>query len=143
MFQDIQIDAGKVDSGLKWLKTHSERCIGCEKCMETCSTLWFRDDSHLLSRIRVSQDEKGYHINACNQCGKCIDICPVGALRKDASGVVQLDKNSCVGCMMCVGFCPSASLFFNISAGIEPFKCIACGACVKVCPTEAIEMIEG
>jgi ferredoxin len=85
---------------------------------------------------------EGYHINACNQCGECIDICPVGALKKDARGIVQLEKNSCVGCMMCVGFCPTASLFFNVSAGIEPFKCIACGACVQVCPTEAIEIIE-
>lgn len=127
---------------MKWLKTHSEKCIGCEKCMETCSTLWFKQSSHLLSRIRIVPGGEGYHINACNQCGECIDICPVGALKKDARGIVQLEKNSCVGCMMCVGFCPTASLFFNVSAGIEPFKCIACGACVQVCPTEAIEIIE-
>lgn len=127
---------------MKWLKTYPERCIGCEQCMDTCSKLWFREKSEILSRIRVSGSEEGFTLNVCNQCGKCIDICPVGALTRDANGIVQLDKDKCVGCMMCVGFCPTSSLFFNPAKGVEPFKCIACGACTKGCPTEALEIVE-
>ncbi len=127
---------------MKWLKTYPERCIGCEQCMETCSELWFREKSKLLSRIRISANEVGFSLNTCNQCGKCIEICPVGALARDANGIVQLDKYKCVGCMMCVAFCPTSSIFFSSTKGVEPFKCIACGGCTKGCPTEALEIVE-
>lgn len=127
---------------MKWLKTYPDRCIGCGQCMETCSQLWFKEKSEFLARIRVSDQGVGYSINACNQCGKCIDICPVGALTRDSRGVVQLNNAQCVGCMMCVGFCPTSSLFFNASKTAEPFKCVACGACTRGCPTQALEIIE-
>lgn len=110
--------------------------------METCSKTWFKENNPALSRIQVTEEGEGYALNACNQCGTCIDICPVQALSRDKAGVVRLDQDKCVGCLMCVGFCPTKSLFYYAPKQAEPFKCIACGLCAKTCPVEALELVQ-
>ncbi|MDC7289337.1 EFR1 family ferrodoxin [Blautia schinkii] len=41
---------------------------------------------------------------ACNKCGKCAQLCPVGAIPKDEPGSVEEEK--CISCMRCVSVCP-------------------------------------
>ncbi|MCD6182088.1 MAG: 4Fe-4S binding protein [Candidatus Cloacimonetes bacterium] len=123
---------------LVWDKT---KCIGCGICENVCSQTWFKEENREKSRIKIITSESGLDCNVCNQCGECIDVCPVEALNRDAQGIVRLDANACVGCMSCVGFCPSASMFFAPKEPI-PFKCISCGVCVKSCPTGALTLEE-
>nr|WP_321456948.1 glycyl-radical enzyme activating protein [uncultured Cohaesibacter sp.] len=49
-----------------------------------------------------------YKDSSCIHCGKCVPVCPVGALSRDNPGFVDRDK------------------------------CIRCGACAAVCPTDAL-----
>ena len=41
---------------------------------------------------------------ACNECGRCAGICPVGAIGKDNPRVT--DNLKCITCMVCVAACP-------------------------------------
>ncbi len=93
------------------------------------------------SAIRVKQTDNGFEINVCNQCGECIDVCPVQALSRNKLGVVTINKSICVGCYICVGFCPTLSMRTHPELR-EPFKCIACGICAKACPEKALEIAE-
>jgi len=125
---------------LKYLKTYADKCIGCGKCMEKCASTYFKENNENFSRIKVSVMGGLPNINVCNQCGACINVCPVEALYRDKNGVVRLDNKKCTSCLMCVGFCPTASMFFDADAQPQPFKCIACGLCATVCPTGALEL---
>ena len=85
--------------------------------------------------------EERYIMNVCDQRGLCIDMCPVGALKRKKNGIVWLDKNKCIGCQACVGFCPINAMRKS-KERIEPFKCISCGACIRACPEKALEFVE-
>ena len=127
---------------MKILGKKQELCIKCHACETACSTTWFKEDNAEKSCIKIteaSNDEA--KITVCNQCGECIDICPIQAITRDKSGVVRISKSICVGCFMCVGFCSELAMQYHDDY-IEPFKCITCGQCVKVCPTEALFVIQ-
>lgn len=124
---------------MKYLKTYPDKCIGCHTCESVCSQLFFKSDDPELSCIKITELEQGFDINVCQQCGKCIQICPTMALSANPQGVVILNKTKCIGCMACVSICPTHSMRYKDGLTM-PFKCIACGSCVKSCPTGALEI---
>jgi len=117
---------------MKYLAKDDRKCIQCGACESICSKTYFKEDNPDKSCIQINKEDTP-EINVCNQCGECIDICPVMA--------IKIDKKICVGCFMCVGFCPQLSMRQHDDY-IEPFKCIACDLCAKVCPAEAIYIAE-
>jgi len=127
---------------MKYLKTDDKKCKGCKICVETCSTLYFKENVSEKSRIVVER-KKGsdYHLVACNQCGVCVSECPALALTVNKLGVVMLNARLCIGCLACVAVCPSGAMRYYQGA-LSPIKCIACGACAKNCPEGALEIFE-
>ena len=127
---------------VKILKFHAEKCKGCLECEKACSKVHFKTDKGGdKSAIHIHKTDKSYEMQVCNQCGLCIDMCPVGALTRRKNGVVTLDKNTCIGCQACIGFCPIEAMAKSDDR-LEPFKCISCGTCVSACPEKALELIE-
>ncbi|WP_312811673.1 4Fe-4S binding protein [Sedimentibacter sp.] len=126
---------------MKYLAKEDSKCIQCKACEEICSTTYFKVDDRNKSCIQINEKDGTPEINVCDQCGECIDICPVMAITRDKKGIVRINKKICVGCFMCVGFCSKLSMRQH-DDHIEPFKCIACDMCSKVCPTGAIYISE-
>lgn len=44
-------------------------------------------------------------LSSCSQCGACVDACPVGAIERNADGIVT-DARKCMLCMACTAVCP-------------------------------------
>lgn len=67
------------------------------------------------------RDRKGMHINIlkvkpkldetkCDQCGMCVELCPMGSIKKEAPGHVV---GICIKCCGCVKKCPKEALYFD------------------------------
>jgi anaerobic carbon-monoxide dehydrogenase iron sulfur subunit len=129
---------------MKVLQFYPERCTGCGICEQTCAETYFKVADPDKSAIRIlAPGAEGVHYSAtfCNQCGECIDVCPVQALSRNKLGIVHINKKLCVGCYACVGFCPILVMRTHPKETF-PFKCVACGKCVKACPEGALEIVQ-
>ncbi|MGA1821330.1 MAG: 4Fe-4S binding protein [Thermoplasmatota archaeon] len=127
---------------VKIIRFDPAKCKGHLDCERACSRIHFKsDEGGEKSAIRIIEGENGYSMTNCNQCGLCIDLCPVQAIRRLPSGVVVVNKNTCVGCQSCVAFCPD-HVMRRAPGMVIPHKCISCGACVRACPEGALELVE-
>lgn len=126
---------------MKFIKPDPLKCVGAKSCEKVCAKTFFKSEDVAYSAIRITRGKEGWDINVCNQCGKCIEICPAKAISRNKAGTVMIDKAVCVGCFMCVGFCPTLSM--RVAPGArEPFKCVSCGACAKACRNCALALTE-
>lgn len=126
---------------VKIIQFNATRCNGCLECEKACSQVHFKSgEGGEKSAIHISTQKESYHMSVCDQCGLCIDMCPVGALIRKKNGIVWLDKTICIGCQACVGFCPMGTMRKS-NVRIEPFKCISCGACVRACSKQALKLV--
>lgn len=95
----------------------------------------------------------------CRGCisHRCVESCPVGAIRigKNKKAVIDIDK--CLECGKCFKACPYNAIRENVrpcvrackigaikvektkKASIDYNKCVSCGACMVKCPFGAIQ----
>ena len=81
--------------------------VDCTVCMDACKNRGAFPKQAMIERIALP--ERNYStVVTCNQCssGDCIDVCPTGALVRNAEGVVTLDVATCIGCGLCNMSCP-------------------------------------
>jgi len=91
-----------------------KRCIGCFSCMIACKQEHFLPPGLFWNRILTI--ERGQYRALirktvpvqCNHCEEapCVTVCPTGASKKRADGIVEIDSNECVGCRACIIACP-------------------------------------
>lgn len=53
----------------------------------------------------VKKDE-----DKCMDCGECISLCPVNAIKMDEDWTVELDNQKCIGCGFCTTSCPTKAI---------------------------------
>ncbi len=128
---------------MKIVGKNEDLCMVCGICETTCANFYFKEDDRLKSAIQVEELDRapGALISVCNQCGDCIAVCPVQAIKRSKKGVVIINKKACIGCFNCVGVCPTGTMYWHEDLTL-PFKCIACGRCTEECPPKAIFMEE-
>ncbi|WP_082087249.1 4Fe-4S binding protein [Methanococcoides methylutens] len=59
----------------------------------------------------MSHPEGYIAVIGCNNCGKCDNICPFGALQI-RDGKATIDYSKCTVCMKCISVCPVKALVF-------------------------------
>jgi Fe-S-cluster-containing hydrogenase component 2 len=88
------------ESGIK----HNCNCCGCA-CWNVGNIRRRkipRDVIMAVYFLRTTDEEQ------CAQCGACLDICPVDALRME-EGPPIVDEEWCIGCGVCATVCPTDS----------------------------------
>ncbi|MBO5035217.1 MAG: 4Fe-4S dicluster domain-containing protein [Oscillospiraceae bacterium] len=93
-------------------------CRGCiaTRCVHSCP----KEAITVVNHRAVIDHEK------CIACGKCVSVCPYGAIQKNQRPCER-------GCI------PGAiSMGENKKASIDVNKCISCGTCVYQCPFGAV-----
>ena len=98
--------------------TVGDACRGCiaHRCANACP----RDAIHFEGHRAVIDHEK------CIKCGKCVAVCPYGAIAKNTRPCEKACKAGAI------------SMDEERKASINEDKCVNCGACVYQCPFGAI-----
>jgi formate dehydrogenase iron-sulfur subunit len=112
------------------------KCVGCRACQMACKQWnKLPEDSHNRQSLPVEAlgerlydtplgltsdtwtliklhraGAGGWHFfdMQCMHCTRatCVQVCPSGALTKDAKGYTAYDRDKCIGCGYCTQFCP-------------------------------------
>jgi len=90
------------------------RCVGCQTCTIACKHA--NDTSPGVQWRRVLDVEQGtfpdverlFLVVGCQHCADppCVPVCPTGATRQRADGLVTMNYDVCIGCANCAVSCP-------------------------------------
>ncbi len=133
----------KTENGRKHLTVRSgAECIGCLDCVRACAKAYQKSNDAEKACLRIERTETdGFQPVACDQCGKCAEVCPEGAITQNPKGVYMINRNKCTGCGKCKQACPKGILPMTEDMPAAA-KCTACGICVKACPRDVIAIAE-
>ena len=138
-------------------------CVGCKLCEQACAQkndLPYDEEiaaqEQLSSRkytVLLTRGDR-FMRRFCMSCSDptCASVCPVGALRKTASGPVIYEESRCMGCRYCMVACPFGVPKYEWNKVLPRIqKCNMCAdrvqagqptACAQICPTGATKFGE-
>jgi Fe-S-cluster-containing dehydrogenase component len=90
------------------------RCVGCQTCTIACKhandtppgVQW--RNVHDIELGRFPDVERLFLVTGCQHCAEppCVPVCPTGATRQRADGLVTMNYDTCIGCASCAVACP-------------------------------------
>ncbi len=90
------------------------RCVGCQTCTVACKHA--NDTVPGVQWRKVLDVETGafpdverlFLVTGCQHCEEppCVPVCPTGATKQRADGLVTMDYDRCIGCASCAVACP-------------------------------------
>lgn len=94
------------------------RCVGCYACVVACKQENFVPPGLTFNRVLITESPEAVKVmypTQCNHCADpiCVEVCPSGATRQTANGIVTVDQDQCVGCRYCLTACPYQVRVFN------------------------------
>jgi len=131
------------------------RCIGCFGCEVHCKLEHDVPVGPRLCRmiqvgprVVAGKLQTDWVYMSCFHCedAPCMAVCPTGAMRKRADGIVWIDEPACIGCKACLHACPWGAVQFN-PRNNKVIKCDYCKdrvdrglwpACATKCSTKAL-----
>jgi ferredoxin len=60
---------------------------------------------------KISNPQYFVDDTSCNECGRCIQICPVDAIEYGPNGKAIIDQTKCTQCGKCITICPKDAIF--------------------------------
>jgi carbon-monoxide dehydrogenase iron sulfur subunit len=128
-------------------------CLGCRSCELACAVEHsqskllheaVREEPRPVRRVKVGVTNGLPIPLQCRHCedAPCLDACKSGAMHRDESGAILIERDRCVGCWMCIMVCPYGVVAMDGDKKAA-LKCDLCAdsetrACVEVCPTGAL-----
>ena len=90
---DLPMDA----SHERFVLDHN-RCILCTRCVRTCDEVegahvWDIMGRGVDSRIIADLNQPWGTAESCTSCGKCVQVCPTGALFEKGATVAEMEKD--------------------------------------------------
>jgi len=89
-------------------------CVGCQTCTIACKHA--NDTTPGVQWRSVIDVESGEYpdvqrlflVTGCQHCAEpsCVPVCPTGATKQRADGLVTMDYELCIGCASCAVACP-------------------------------------
>lgn len=86
-----------IDGTHRRFVSDGNRCILCERCMRVCDEIegahtWDVTGRGIGSRMITDLGEGWGSSETCTNCGKCVSVCPVGALVEKGRAVSEMTK---------------------------------------------------
>jgi len=74
------------------------RCILCTRCVRVCDEVegahtWDLMGRGVKNRVIADMNQPWGASQSCTSCGKCVQVCPTGALTKKGSTVAEMEKH--------------------------------------------------
>ena len=92
LYPQAEVDA----SHPRFVLDHN-RCVLCMRCVRVCAEVegahtWGVMGRGIDSRVVVDMEEPWGRSQTCTACGKCVQLCPTGALFEKGKGVAEMEK---------------------------------------------------
>lgn len=86
-----------VDASHERFSIDHNRCILCQRCVRVCDEIegahtWDVMGRGITSRVITDLDEPWGSSETCTGCGKCVQVCPTGALSEKGKSVAEMTK---------------------------------------------------
>ena len=90
------------------------RCVGCQTCTIACKHANDTDPGVQWRSVldvetgKFPNVERLFLVTGCQHCAEpsCVPVCPTGATKQRADGLVTMDYDICIGCAACAVACP-------------------------------------
>lgn len=74
-----------------------DRCLLCQRCVRVCDEIegahtWDVSGRGVDSRVIVDLDQPWGTSESCTGCGKCVNVCPTGALAEKGRATAEMTK---------------------------------------------------
>lgn len=102
----------------------TRKCVGCHACTIGC-VAEYKLPLGVVYRPVIDKEtgkfpnvKRQFLPRPCFQCANpsCVPVCPVGATKKEADGIISIDYNKCIGCRSCIAACPYGARTFDTGA---------------------------
>jgi len=102
----------------------TRKCVGCHACTIGCIAE-YKLPPGVVYRPVIDREsgqfpavKRSFLPRPCFHCEhpSCVSVCPVGATKKEADGIVSMDYQKCIGCRSCISNCPYGARTFDSGA---------------------------
>lgn len=86
-----------VDSSHEMFRMDHNRCILCTRCVRVCDEIegahtWDVAGRGIDAKVVSDLKQPWGESESCTRCGKCVHVCPVGALTQKGTAVAEMQK---------------------------------------------------
>jgi len=87
----------EVDASQQYFVLDQNRCVLCQRCVRVCDEIegahtWDVAGRGVESRVITDLRQPWGESESCTSCGKCVQVCPTGALSEKGKSVAEMAK---------------------------------------------------
>jgi bidirectional [NiFe] hydrogenase diaphorase subunit len=88
-----------VDMSHEMFRLDHNRCVLCTRCVRVCDEIegahtWDLGGRGIDARIISDLNQPWGEADSCTRCGKCVHVCPTGALSQKGTAVAEMTKQA-------------------------------------------------